>query len=250
MKKRKRKKIRRHLKLKSFFIFLGILILIIMIVFYFYHLRIKNIYIEGTSYLSDYEILEAAKIRDYPRLFKYSTHQLEKNIQKLDLVDQVQVKKNILGRVKIKIQEAYPLFYNRDSSKYVLSNGKESNTLSFAGVPFLINYVPDAIYERLITELTKVNLEAIQMISEIEYSSNMSGDVVIDDTRFLFRMNDGNQVYINLINIDRLDDYPLIYTILTDKGVLELDSDNERVVFKSYKSIEESKKKEEETNGQ
>jgi hypothetical protein len=108
------------------------------------------------------------------------------------------------------------------------------------GVPFLINYVPDDIYERLITELASVDKESLAMVSEIEYSPSKSGDVVIDDTRFLLRMNDGNQVYINLINIDRLNTYPLIYTVFTEKGVLELDSDNDNVVFKSYQSIAEN----------
>ena len=76
------------------------------------------------------------------------------------------------------------------------------------------------------------------------------GDIIIDDTRFLLRMNDGNQVYINLINIDRLDTYPLIYTLFTEKGILELDSDNSRVVFKSYKSILENQNKKESDNSE
>ena len=96
--------------------------------------------------------------------------------------------------------------------------------------------------ERFIKELERVSNENLMLISEIEYAPSRSGEIVIDDTRFLLRMNDGNEVYINLINIDRLNTYPLIYSLFDEKGILELDSDNERVVFRSYKSIEENRR--------
>ena len=249
MKKNKKKKVRRRLKIKPFLTLMTIIVLIALSGYYLYHLQIKNIYISGNNFLSDHEIIMAANIKDYPRMFKYSGKILEKKIEKLDLVKSVKISKSLFGKLTIKVEEAIPLFYNRNSSNYVLSNGKTTNDYSFAGVPFLINYVPENIYKRLILELSNVQFNSIQMVSEIEYSPSKSGEIVIDDTRFLFRMNDGNEVYINLINIDRLDSYPLIYTILTEKGVLELDSDNESVVFKSYKSIEEAKTREESENG-
>jgi len=251
MKKNKKKKVRRRLKIKPFLTLIAIILIISFLGYYLYNLHIKNIYIKGNNYLSDYEIITKANIKDYPKIFKTSKKKLENKIEKLDLVESANVKKSIFGKLTIEIKEAIPLFYNRNTSNYVLSNGKSTNDYTFTGVPLLINYVPEKIYERLIKELSKVKLESIQMASEIEYSPSKSGDTIIDDTRFLLRMNDGNEVYINLINIDRLDSYPLIYTILTEKGVLELDSDNERVVFKSYKSIEESLKKiEESENGE
>lgn len=250
MEKKKNKQIKRRLKWKAFFIFLGVIGLLSGILFYVYQLRVKNIYIEGNSMLSDYEIIVAAGIKKYPKMITLRKSSMEKQIKSLDLVEDVTVKRNVLGKVTIQVKEAIPLFFNRDQSVYVLSNGKTTNEYPFTGAPFLVNYVPDQIYERLIKELGKVELSSIHMVSEIEYSPSKSGEIVIDDTRFLFRMNDGNQVYINLINLDRLDSYPLIYTILTEKGILELDSDNERVVFKSYKSIEENKQKQEGAEGE
>jgi cell division septal protein FtsQ len=240
MKTKKNKKVRHHLKIKPFITLVFIILFIALLVFYFANLKIKSIYINGTTYLSDNDIIEAAKIKNYPKLFKYSTFTMKNNIEKLSLVDSARVSKTLFGKVKITVSEATPILYNRNKSTYVLTNGEETNEYNFTGVPFLINYVPDNIYERLVKELKDIDKEALSMVSEIEYSPSMSGDVTIDDTRFLFRMNDGNQVYINLINIDRLNSYPLIYTILEEKGVLELDSDNESVVFKSFKSITEN----------
>lgn len=42
-------------------------------------LPIKNIYINGATYLKDKEIIELLEIKDYPKLFKYTTKSLEKN---------------------------------------------------------------------------------------------------------------------------------------------------------------------------
>ena len=47
-------------------------------------------------------------------------------------------------------------------------------------------------------------------------------------------MNDGNQVYINLLHMDRLDMYALTYTTLMEKGTLYLDSDNNSAWFRKF----------------
>ncbi len=231
------KKVKRHIKWKSFFLFLFLLLFFLFGGYYIMHLRISRIVITGTNLLRDKDVIEVAGIKDYPKMTKYSIRTLEKAISSLDLVSNVHVKKSILGKLTIQIDEAKVLFFNRNISAYVLSNGKETVEGDFVGIPFLVNYVPDSIYERLIKDFSKINPEAIAMISEIEYAQSKSGEIVIDDTRFLLRMNDGNQVFINLINIDRMNMYGLIYTGLTEKGVLELDSDNDRVVFSPCTNI-------------
>ncbi len=242
MKKDKRKNVKIHLRLKPILV-LSFFILVISVFFYYLmNVPIKNIYIEGTTYLKDKEIIELLEIKNYPKLFKFTSKSLEKKLENLEMVQAVKVSKSLNGVLKIKIQEARPLFYNRGDYCYVLSTGATTNSYDFSGIPFLVNYVPNHIMERFIKELDRVSNENLMLISEIEYAPSRSEEVVIDDTRFLLRMNDGNEVYINLINIDRLNTYPLIYSLFDEKGILELDSDNERVVFRSYKSIEENRR--------
>lgn len=233
MKNVAKKKVKRHIKWKSVFAFLFFIAFLFGVFYYITHLHIKNIYISGNTILKDNDIILAANIKDYPKMTKYSIATLKKNIEKLDLVNFAVVKKNLFGKLTIQIDEASVLFYNRGNGSFVLSNGKEVADGYFTGVPFLVNYVPDAIYERLIKEFSSIKKDSIGLISEIEYSPSKSGEVVIDDTRFLLRMNDGNQVYINLINIDRLDMYTVLYSqfIERGKGVLTLDSDNDNVIF-------------------
>ena len=70
-----------------------------------------------------------------------------------------------------------------------------------------------------------MNLDVLRLISEIEYQPWKSEDIIVDDTRFFLRMNDGNVIYVNLINWDKLDNYMTIYSTLGgSKGVLQLDS--------------------------
>lgn len=234
MQKKSKKKVKRHIKWKTFFLFLGVVFLFALLGYFFFQLRVKNIYIVGNDKVKDYEIIEVSGLKEYPKMFKYSTHTLEKNITALDLIANAKVKKSLLGKVTIQVEEARVLFYNRNNSTYVLSNGTETIEGEYKGIPFLNNYVKSNVYERLIKELAKVKPESLALIGEMEYSPSMSGDIVLDETRFLLRMNDGNEVYINLVNIDRLDLYALSYTTLEEKGTLYLDSDNDKVVFKKF----------------
>lgn len=238
-KTKKRKKL--HIKWKTFLILLLCLFLSWSLLKYYLELSVTHIYITGTDILKDYEIIEKSGLKNYPKINKYSKSTIEKKIKELDLVENVKVKKNIMGKVSIIIKEARVLFYDRNIDAYVLSNGKVTNSKDFVGIPFLVNYVPDEIYERLIKDLGKVKQSSLALVSEIEYDPSKSGDIVIDNTRFLLRMNDGNKVHINLIHIDRLDIYDLTYTTIPngEKGILEMDSDNDRGYWHKEEVLDE-----------
>ncbi len=228
-----KKKVKKHLKVKSFLILISIILIIFFIIYYLISLPIKNIYIKGNDKVSDYTILEVSNLKDYPKMFKYSKKTIENKILSIPNIASVKITKNLLGKITIEIEEARVLFYNRNDKKYVLENYQTLDN-SKENVPFLINYVPNTIYERLISSMKELTTNTISLISEIEYSPSKSGDTVIDETRFLLRMNDGNNVYINLINIKRLNMYLEISTIFPSNGTLGLDSDNGQVVFNAF----------------
>ena len=64
---------------------------------------------------------------------------------------------------------------------------------------------------------------------------------VVDDGRFILKMNDGNQVLIDIVNIRNLNDYNKIYiSIGMDevKGTLYLDTITDgNIYFKSYQEV-------------
>lgn len=247
------KKVKRKLNIKAFIVFALVIYLIVMLVYYFLSMPIKNIYITGNSYVSDNDIIIAAGIKNYPSIIKLNSSKMKKNIKKLDYVDDVKIRRNIFGKLTINIKEANILFFNRNNNKLVLSNSKEIEDDNSYGHASLINYVPKDIYKKLIVSLNKIDDNILKSISEIEYSISKSNDKVIDDTRFLLRMNDGNTVYINLINIKNLNKYQSIYATLNDTlGVIYLDSSsNENIYFKSYESLaKEQEEKENQENQQ
>lgn len=234
-----KKKVKRKLNIKAFIALLLVIYLIAMIIYYFLSMPIKNIYITGTKNISDHEIIEVAGIKEYPSIIKLNSFKIKEKVKKLDYVEDVKIRRNLFGKLTIEIKEAKILFYNKNIEKLVLSNGKEITDDNTYGYATLINYVPKNIYKKLITSLNKIDDNILSSISEFEYSVSKSGDKVIDDTRFILRMNDGNTVYINLINIKNLNKYQSIYATLNNVlGIVYLDSSsNENIYFKSYESI-------------
>lgn len=191
------------------------------------NMKITNIYIKNTSLLTDNEIIEIAGIKDYPSIFKLNSKKTEESIAALELVNNVSIEKRINGSLIITVEEAKPLFYNRNNSKVELSNNKtvEANS-KYLGIPSLINYVPSDLLKEFITAFSKVDSDIIKMINEIEYAPDINGDITIDAERFLLRMNDTNLVYVNIINMKRLNDYKEVYESIPENtfGTLYLDS--------------------------
>ena len=245
MREERIKKKKRRLNKKRFAILLAILFVIGLIITYLFSIRVTNIKIIGTKNISDNEIIEIANLKNYPKLFKYPIFKIAKDIKKIDLVDNVKVSKNLYGRITIDITEAKILFYNKTNDKVVLSNSKEVEYKStYLGIPTLINYVPTDIYEDLIKGLSLIDEDIISMISEIEYSPSKTAlGETIDDYRFLLRMNDTNSVYMNTVNIKKLNKYlEITSTILNTNeetsGILYLDSSiGDSFSFESYASI-------------
>lgn len=213
---------KRKLRLGRVFVLFLIIFLVILGIKLFLKIPIKNFYIKGNKNLKDQEIIELSKLEDYPSMFKYTSKQIEKNIESSDYVKNATVKKKKLKEIHIEIEENTILFYNSNTKKTVLLNkkeiGKELNG------PILINYVPDKIYEKLIEQMSLIDLEILNRISEIKYDPSN-----VDKERFLFTMNDGNYVYITLLKLESINNYTKISLEIINKfgkknGTLYLDA--------------------------
>jgi len=214
------------------------LYLIGMLVYYVFTMPIKSIIINGTNYLTDEEIISAAEIANSQSLFRTRTSSLKRKISSLELVASVSIKKQLNGNLIIDIEEEKVLFKNMLNNKYVLSNKKEvllDNNI--IGIPFLTNYTPTEIYEELNAKMSLINSDIISLISEISYSPDIKNNVTIDEYRFILKMNDGNTVYINIANFDKLKEYKRLYsTIEEEKGIFYLDGNRKTVLFSTYEN--------------
>ena len=233
MKKKKviERKIKWKVLLKIFFLLFGVGLLF----FYLMNVKTKHIVISGNSLVSDNEIIITAGFKNYPYLFRVSNKEIKERLESIPLLKNIKVQKSLLGTLTIYVEETKPLFYNRNNDRLVLSDGKEVTSAILDGVPTLINYVPDTLYDRLVEELASIDKNVLTLISEIEYQPWQSNDVMIDDTRFFLRMTDGNSVYVNLINLQKLNTYIEIFASLENKkGILYLDSSSDKISFSLY----------------
>lgn len=229
---KKQKEVKRKINKKGLIFLILILYIIGNVIYYVFMLPVKNVIVEGNKNLETAEIIEKSGLDKSTSLFKTSVLKVQRNLKELDLVDKVEVKKSLNGKITIKITENKPLFINLLENKLVLSNKESINYTKTYGVPTLINYVPSDIYDELIYGMNKIDPDIINKISELEYSPDKSGEIVFDDARFLLRMNDGNIVYINTPNITKLNNYNTIYAEVGSKGILLLDSSSQNYIFK------------------
>lgn len=247
----KKKKIKRKHRIRSFLVIILFFYLIGMIGYTILKRPIKNIYILNTNYLTDQEIIDMAGLKDYPPIIKINNKKIEKKLRQLDLVDDVKIKKNIFGKVTITITEAKPLFYSRNDDLVYLSNKKTTpNSDLYLGLPILINYTPKELLNDFIDKFKDIDDSIIKMVNEIEYSLEAKDDVTIDETRFILRMNDTNTVYVNTINLKRLNEYDKIFATMNEglRGIIYLNSNRDTISITSYESLKEQQNKEEPKN--
>ena len=79
---KKKKKGKRKLKKKAIIIFLIILLILVSLTAIFMNMHITNIYIKNNYYLSDEEVIEIAKLKDYPTIIDANTFKIKSNLEK------------------------------------------------------------------------------------------------------------------------------------------------------------------------
>lgn len=207
----------RRIRYKRLILFLLFLIILVIVLLKCLTLRISNIYVSGNVYLSDQEIIELAKISNYPRAFFTFSSRVEANIKKNKLINIVKVNKKF-SKIYISVSENKPLYYDQISNKTILMDGSSINDKY--DVPSLINTVSSEIHDEFLSQLSKIDYYVYNNISEIEYKPNS-----VDNKLFLFTMNDGNYIYANVDKFESISKYfDMIVNFNNHKGILYLDS--------------------------
>ena len=215
-KKDKRKK--KKLNIKRVIL---VFILLFVVPFIFYkilNVKISNIFVSGNTYLTDQEIIDIAKIGNYPNSINNNSNTIKKRLEKNKYIYSVEVyKKDLFKEVYIKVKENYSLFYYQVEKKTVLYNGKYDDKICSV---IVINKIPDTIYDDFIEKMRDINIDILNRISQIKYDPNE-----VDDERFLLFMNDGNYVYLTLRKFKNINKYvDMLKSFNNKKGILHLDS--------------------------
>lgn len=209
-KKRKLKKIR----------FLFLLFFIVGISFAFiklFNVRIYSIKIKGNKILTDQEVIETAKLEDYPSFFETLSYTIKKRLLKNNYIKSVKVTKGFLS-VNITIKEKKILYIDKETNYKYTYNSKFKDDKSIC-VPYLIGSVPEGKMKRFIKAMNKINSDMICQMSEIKYDPND-----IDEDRYYVYMNDGNSVYLTVNKFDKINKYnTILEKIGKQNGTLYLD---------------------------
>lgn len=209
-KKRKLKKIR----------FLFLLFFIVGISFAFiklFDVRIYSIKIKGNKILTDQEVIETAKLEDYPSFFETLSYTIKKRLLKNNYIESVKVTKGFLS-VNITIKEKKVLYIDKETNYKYTYNSKFKDDKSIC-VPYLIGSVPEDKMKRFIKAMNKINSDMICQMSEIKYDPND-----IDEDRYYVYMNDGNSVYLTVNKFDKINKYnTILEKIGKQNGTLYLD---------------------------
>ena len=217
-KKVKIKVTEKRINIKKILCVLIILATITLGIIYFIHRPLKNIYINGNNILSDKEIIELSGLSDYPPYINTYFMNIKGNLYKNDYIKEVTIKRNIAGKIYIKIKEYTPVAIYKNEL-ILSSKEKVTNNYNINYVPYISNDI-DAIYDKTIEAFTKIKPNILFKISHIEYVPNE-----VDTERFLLYMVDSNYVYITLTKIDKINKYNSIINKLEGKkGIIYLDS--------------------------
>lgn len=209
---------KRKINIRRILIVLLIIVLISLMLYYFTKLQIKNIYIVGNEILSDKEIIEIAKLDNYPTFISTNSSEIEKKLSENVYMKEVKVKKKLYSKIYIYITEK-KILCTYDNNIILEDSSVIQNNYKIMNVPILLSDIAN-IKEKFVTQFSLIEESILLKISEIEYSPNE-----VDDERFSLRMNDGNLVYITLNKIEKMNKYNSIYSSLEGKrGIIYLDS--------------------------
>lgn len=231
----KKKIKRRKLNLKKVFGLVLIIFFLCLAITYYFKLKVKNIFVEGNFLVSDNEVLTKTGIKNYPLIHKLKKKEMINKLKENKIIKKVKIKISLLGKVSISVTESKPLFFDKSTEKIVLdSTVMIDDTKKVLGIPTLTTYLPPKIYQEFVFAFAKIYQNNIALISEIEYFPLKTEETVIDDSRFLFKMNDKNEVYINIVNITKFNSYLEICSTIKDSNpkIILLDSSTDSAIIK------------------
>jgi len=232
-----KKKKKRKLKLKKIFICLILLLLIGYIFYYILMLPINNIYVKGNIIVKESEIISLANLESYPSFILTSSKKVKNSIKENKYIKEVIIKKDFKNKIYIEIEEYTPLCI-LDNTNILLSNGEKiENTYLISDIPYLVSSLEKELLNKYVKRFSQVDKNVLRQISQIEYLP-----VNVDEERFLLYMDDGNEVYITLTKIDKLNKYnEIVEKMDGSHGIVYLDSGDYIEIKEATEVIDKSK---------
>ena len=206
---------KKKINIKRIIVFILILFLLYSLTLEILSSKISNIYIINNNIVPDKDIIEELNLKDYPSFYK-SIINNKKNINNPYIKD-FKIRKKMWNKLYIEVTEYKPIsIYN---NQVLLENSKlVDNIYDINYLPHIVNDI-DLILGKYVENFSKIDNNILYRISEIKYDPTE-----VDKERFTLYMIDGNQVYITLSKIEKINKYDKIIQKTEGKnGIIYLD---------------------------
>lgn len=216
----------------SILLFLFFLALLLILYLQSSWSKVQSIVIDGTEIVEAKDIKDLSGLTEGMSMWGFRINEIVKNVAAHPAVSEVNVSRSDFTTVRIEINEHDVVgFRSEDEQQLVLSNG-ELYTSRVAGSlygPALFDFQNDKVENRLIKELSKLEVNERGLISEITSTPSNADPYLV--TIF---MNDGNTVIASAVQLaENLGHYPSILQQIPDnqKGIVDMEVG---IFFKSY----------------
>ncbi|MDY0405960.1 FtsQ-type POTRA domain-containing protein [Virgibacillus sp. 179-BFC.A HS] len=181
--------------------------------------RVKNISINGNSFLSEQEILRQSTLTNDTNIWSVHPKDIAKKLEKNLIVKRATVKRKFPRTVQINVTEHQMVGYVSEKNRYIpiLDNGSilknRAKSTNNGSAPTLEGFTETGYLEEMTKQLQKLPNEIFDLISEIHWAPTKK-----DESKIKLYMNDGNIVLGRINNFSKnMQIYPSIVAQLDPK---------------------------------
>lgn len=223
MREKRRKKANR-----KFFFVVGLFVIALLTVLYFQSSlsKIDQVKVKGAYLYDEKDYLQRSGVESGDKLWGFTKSNVKNKLEEMDGVQKVVVARKWFRDVAISIIEQRPIAYLEIEDKYgiLLDNGEvlqPEELVIEENAPVLNGFTNTDLQKQVTTQLTSMENDVYQLISEIIYT----GTEEMPDSITVY-MNDGYEIKALLPTFaDKMDYYSEIVAQLAneEKGVIDME---------------------------
>ncbi len=226
--RKRRRKIRTNIK---FSIIILLFLISIAALFYYQsdYSKVQTIQVSGNEYLDDSTYIDLSAIELNESMWDFKIDKTVERLKKNDWVKSVEITRNLLTTVSIKIEEWPKVAYVEENGHIypMLENGAIFKEVEFNEPitgPLFIGFENEKIRKKIVKEVAKLNPEILELISQVNLNPTES-----DPYAIILYMNDGYEVRAEISSFaEKLNYYPSIVALIEqeedyEKGIIDLE---------------------------
>ncbi|MFC2950194.1 cell division protein FtsQ/DivIB [Virgibacillus sediminis] len=206
--------------------YLSIFFILISIIIYLQSplSNIRSVEVNGNSLLTEDKAIAQSGLNESTNIWTIDKSEIISALTSNPMVESAEVSRDFPWTVKIDLKEYKHIGYVKEESSYfpILGNGRvlnQSENVTFKGdAPLLLNFTEEEHLHRMTTELDKLPMNLLNLISEIHWQPTESSK-----NNILLYMNDGYVVSGSIRSFaEKMQLYPSI--------VSQLDPESEGII--------------------